>query len=206
MNYTSVLNWVSDELLGRRTWFGQFDEQYFSSELSVGWTFRSLNMVRTVWWTVLRFLTDLLMRCKLQPELHCAGCTLTRVHMLTLNTCSLSMCGWKPRQWMPWLVPRAHLFISLYLLGPTDNAEPPTSPQMRPFPLKQEAENIHAISHVLLSHFFPSSIGQLSGFNQSDTRFIELDKQFPENVKQSVLDPEHGFIAGHRTAWTKFAK
>ena len=48
-------------------------------------------------------------------------------------------------------VPRAHLFISLYLLGPTDNADPPTSPQMRPFPKQQESENIHAVSHVLLS-------------------------------------------------------
>ena len=52
-------------------------------------------------------------------------------------------------------VPRAHLFISLYLLGPTDNADPPTSPQMRPFPKQQESENIHAVSHVLLSQFFP---------------------------------------------------
>ena len=49
----------------------------------------------------------------------------------------------------------AMLVISLYLLGPTDNADPPTSPQMRPFPPKREAENIHAISHVLLSQFFP---------------------------------------------------
>ena len=52
-------------------------------------------------------------------------------------------------------VPCAHLFISLYLLGTSDNADPPTSPQMRPIPLKQEAENIHAISHLLLSQFFP---------------------------------------------------
>ena len=52
-------------------------------------------------------------------------------------------------------VPRAHLFISLYLLGPTDNVYPPTSPQMRPFPPKGEAENIHAVSHELLSQFFP---------------------------------------------------
>ena len=51
-------------------------------------------------------------------------------------------------------VPHAHLFFSLYLLGPTDNADPPTSPQMRPFPLKREAENVHAINHVLLSQFF----------------------------------------------------
>ena len=36
--------------------------------------------------------------------------------------------------------PRAHLFISLYLLGPTDNADPPTNTQMRPFPLKQGVE------------------------------------------------------------------
>ena len=33
-------------------------------------------------------------------------------------------------------VPCAHLFISLYLLGSTDNANPPISPQMRPFPPK----------------------------------------------------------------------
>ena len=52
-------------------------------------------------------------------------------------------------------VPRAHLFISLFLLDLTGNADPPTSPQMRPFPLKREAENIHALSHVLLSQFFP---------------------------------------------------
>ena len=52
-------------------------------------------------------------------------------------------------------VPCAHLFISLYLLGPTDNADPPTSPQMRSFPPKREAENIHAMSCVLLSQFLP---------------------------------------------------
>ena len=52
-------------------------------------------------------------------------------------------------------VPRAHLFISLYLLGLTENADPPTTPQIRPFPPKREAENIHAVSHVLLSQFFP---------------------------------------------------
>ena len=52
-------------------------------------------------------------------------------------------------------VPRAHLFISLYLLGPTDNADPPTSPQMRPLPPKQEAGHIHAVSQVLLSLYFP---------------------------------------------------
>ena len=44
------------------------------------------------------------MRCKLQPELRCAGCTQTHVHMLTHDTCSLlSIHGWKPWQWMPWL-------------------------------------------------------------------------------------------------------
>ena len=52
-------------------------------------------------------------------------------------------------------VPNAHLFISLYLLGPTDNADPPTSPQMRPFPPKRKAENIHTVSHVMLSKFLP---------------------------------------------------
>ena len=52
-------------------------------------------------------------------------------------------------------VPCTHLFISLYLLGPTDNVDSPTSPQIRPFPPKREAENILAVSHVLLSRFLP---------------------------------------------------
>ena len=103
-------------------------------------------------------------------------------------------------------VPCAHLFISLYLLGSTDNADPPTSPQLRPFPLKQEAENIHVVSHVLLCQFFSSSIRELSGFNRSDARFVELDEQFPEHVERSVLHPEHSFVAVRRTARTRFAK
>ena len=96
-------------------------------------------------------------------------------------------------------LPSAHLSISLYLLGPTDNAAPPTSPQLRPFPLKREAENIHAVSHVLLSQFFSSSMGELSGLNQSDARFVELDEQFPEHVEGSVLDPEHEPEPGSRS-------
>ena len=130
-------------------------------------------MVRTVRRTILRFLTDLLMRCKLQPELRCAGCPQTRVHILTLDTCSLSSIrGRKPWQWTPRLVGclasrrfssrwyrrterLCHALISLYLLGSTDNADPPASPQMRPFPPKREAENSHAVSHVLLFQFSP---------------------------------------------------
>ena len=101
---------------------------------------------------------------------------------------------------------RAHFFISLYLLGPTDNADPPTRPQTRPILPKREAENIPAVSHVLLSQFFSSSIGELSGFNQSDARFEELDEQVPEHVERSVLDPEHSFVAVCRTAQTRFVK
>ena len=139
------------------------------------------------------------MRCKLQPEPRCAGCTQTRVYMLIHSQPkALTMDAMA--------VPGTHLFISLYLLGPTDNADPPTCPQMRPFPPKREAENIHAISHVLLSQFFSSSIRELSGFNQSDARFVELNEQFPEHVERSVLDPKHSFVAVHRTARTGFAK
>ena len=42
-------------------------------------------------------------------------------------------------------VQHAHLFISLYLLGLT---------QIRPITPKREAENIHGVSHVLLSQCF----------------------------------------------------
>ena len=63
---------------------------YLISELSDGRTSRSPNIVRTVRRTVLRFLTDFLMRYRLQPDLRCAGCAQTRVHMPTHDTCSLS--------------------------------------------------------------------------------------------------------------------
>ena len=79
-------------------------------------------------------------------------------------------------------------YLLVLFVGPTYNADPPTSPQMRSFPPKPEAENIHAISHVLLCQFFSSSIGELSGFSQLDARFNELDKQFSEHVEQSVLE------------------
>ena len=92
-------------------------------------------------------------------------------------------------------VPHVHLFVNLYLLGPTDNTDPPTSPQVRPFPGKREAENIHAVSRVLLSLFFSSSVGELSGFNQSDARFVKLDEQYPAHVEPSILDPKLSFVA-----------
>ena len=125
--------------------------------MSVRQTFRSPNHVRTAWWTVLCFWIDSLTRGKLQPELCCAGCTQTCMHMLTWHRQPIIHSRPKASAMDTTVVPRAHLFISLYLLCPTDNADPPTSPQMRPFPPKQEAENIHAISHVLLSLFFPLS-------------------------------------------------
>ena len=113
------------------------------ADASLPGTLRSPNMVRTVRRTILRFLTDLLMSCKLRPELPCAGCTQTRVYILTHDTCSLSSIrGRKPRHVDAAAVPRANLFISLYLLGPTDNADPPTSPQTRPFPPKRKAKRI----------------------------------------------------------------
>ena len=100
-------------------------------------------------------------------------------------------------------VPCAHLFISLYLLGLTDNTEAPTSPQVRPFPLKGEAENIHAVSHVLLSQFFP--LPQESS-HLSDARFAELDEQLSQHVERSLFDPKHSFIAVYQTTQTRFTK
>ena len=77
---------------------------------------------------------------------------------------------------------------------------------MRPFPSKRETENIHAVSHVLLSQFFSSSMGELSGLNQSDARFVELDEQFPKHLERSVLDREESFVAILPTVRTRFAK
>ena len=56
--------------------------------------------------------------------------------------------------------------------------------------------------------FFSLSLSsiELSGFNQSEARFVELDEQIPEHVERSVLDPEHSFVAVRQTARTRFAK
>ena len=136
------------------------------------------------------------MRCKLQPKLCWAGCTQTCMLKLIHNKCSLlSICGQKPQQWMPQLchmLPHSLVFICWV---PQITLTLPQVYKMRPFPPKQEAENIHAVSHVLLSQFFSSSIGELSSFNQSDARFVKLDKQFPEHVERIVLDPKHSFVA-----------
>ena len=72
------------------------------SPFLTGRTISSPNMVRTVRRTILRFLTDLLMRCKLQPKLRCGGCTQIRVNLHSHDTCSLlSIWGQKPRQSSP---------------------------------------------------------------------------------------------------------
>ena len=118
-------------------------------------------MVQTVLRTILCFLPDLLMRCKLRPKLRCAGCTQTRIRPFAAEILGNGCHG----------LPRTHLFISLYLLGPRDNADPQTSQQIRPFPLKREAENIHAVSHVLLSQFFslPQESSQVSTNQMQDS-------------------------------------
>ena len=97
------------------------------------------------------------MRCKLQPELRCAGSSQIRVHMLTHSmSCSLSSIrGRKPRQWTPRLCHAlTYLLFFISWIPQITLALPHTSPHMRPFPWKREAENIHAISHALLSQFF----------------------------------------------------
>ena len=106
-------------------------------------------------------LDELLVLMWLINEMHASAWTslcrlYTDMHTHAHHTCRLSsICGRKPRQWMLWL---CH-FISLYLLGPSDNTDPPLSPQMRPFPPKQEAQNIHAIDVPVFSSSI--SLGEL---------------------------------------------
>ena len=96
-------------------------------------------------------------------------------------------------------------------VGPTDNADRPTSPQMRPFPPKQEAENIHTISHVLLSQFFVIPVFFL--FHRRTLRFQPIRHEV-QRTRQTVLracrakrfGTEHSFVAVHGTAQIRFAK
>ena len=190
----------------RQTWFRQFDELYFVSELSVGCTYKSPNMVWTVWGTIFCFLTDLLMRCELQPELHCAGCTETCVHMLTHDTCSLSsFCSWKPRQWTPWLCHAFTYSLVFICWVPQITLTLPQVHKWGHFLRSERLRNSYCQPCVAVP-VSSSSVGELSGFNQWDARFVKLNEQFPEHVKWSVLDPEHSFVTVLRTAQTKFAK
>ena len=95
------------------------------------------------------------MRCKLQPELHCADCTKTSMHMLTWHMQPIVHSWPKASAMDATAVPHTNLIISLYLLGPTVNADPPTSPQMRPFPLKREAEKFMPSAMCCCPSFFP---------------------------------------------------
>ena len=143
------------------------------------------------------------MRCKLQPKLRCAGCTQTRVHMLTHDACSLSSIrSRKPQQWTLRL---CHVLTYLSLFIGWVLQITLTFPQ------------VYRQDHFLRKHSrrrpcfavlvcFPSFTGELTSFNQSDARFVEHDKQFPEHVQRSVLDLEHSFVAVRRTARTRFAK
>ena len=104
-------------------------------------------------------------------------------------------------------VPRAHLFISLYLLGPTDNADPPTSQQMRPFPLKREAENVHTVSHVLLSQFslLPYESSQVStNQTQGSTNTTNSSQSMSNKAFWTPNTASSHFV--EQTARTRFAK
>ena len=141
-------------------------------------TISSPNMVWTVWWTILcfwikhptnfkiaehgldssttipPFLTDFLMRCKLLPEPR-ASCTQTHMHMLTHDTCSLSsICRWKPWQWTPQLCQAlTYLFVFICWV-PQITLTLPLVHKWGHF-LWSDRLKIHAVSHVLLSRFFP---------------------------------------------------
>ena len=182
MNYTLFLNWVSDEL------------------------FRSQNMVQTVQRTILRFLTNLLMRCKHQPELRCADCTQTCLHMLTHDTCSLSSIrGRNPWLWMPRLCHALTYLLVFICRVPQITL---TLQQVHNEAISSEASGWkHSRRQPCVAvPVFTSSLEELSGFDQSDARFVELNEQFPEHVEQSVLDPEHSFVTVRQTAQSRFAK
>ena len=154
-------------------WFGQFDELCFVSELSDRRTSRSLNMVWTVQWTILRFLTDFLMRSTLQPKLRCAGCTQTCVHMLTNDTCSLSSIhSQKPWQWMLQLCDTL-TYLLLFICWVLQITL--TIPQVHKWGHFHWSERLKTVSHVLLSQFFPLPY-ESSDFNQSDARFVKRDE------------------------------
>ena len=120
-------------------------------------------MVQTIWRTILRFFTDFLMRCKFQPELCCAGCT---------QTC-LSTRGWKPWQWMPGLCHvLTYLLVFIHLVPQITL----TLPQVTNEAISSEARGWKHSRHqpFIAVTVFSSSIGQLLGINQSDTRLVEL--------------------------------
>ena len=99
-----------------------FDELYFVFELSVRRTVTSSNLVRTVRRTILRFLTELLMRCKLQPKFRFADCPHTHAHTLIHNSCSFSFTDCQnyssSANWTTWSQSRIKLALAYLIVHP----------------------------------------------------------------------------------------
>ena len=89
------------------------------------------------------------------------------------------------------------------ILGPRNKAAPPTSQQIKKFPLKQ-VKNLAALSSIFI-FISSSSTGELcSQPIRGNAR--QIGQMFPEHVEQSFLDPEYSFIAVGRILQTIFAK
>ena len=156
--------------------FDLFESSALSLFLTVQ-TVSSPNLIQTVQRTILHFLTDLLMRCKLQPKLCCTGCTQTCMHMLTYDTYSLSsICGRKPQQWTPWLCHAlTYLFVFICWV-PQITLTLLQVHKWGHFLRSERLKIFMPLAQCCCASFFSSSIGQLSGFKQSDARFVELNE------------------------------
>jgi len=148
-----------------------------------------LNILRTLWQTIIRFLIELLvhgtwfkqfklyfilnwlvMRCKIRPEL--------------VADSMIENVGWSQVKSIYFHHPSLDNSTNYYLiLGLQDKAVPPTSQQI-PSEASEEPSVIH--------FSFSSSTGELCSqpVRGNDRR---IGWMFPEHVEQNFLDPKYSF-------------
>ena len=163
-------------------------------------------MVQTVQRTILHFLTDVLMTCKLQHELCCADCTQTRVFMLTHDMCSLSSIrGRKPRQWTPRLCHALTYLLVTICWVPQITLTLPQVHKWGHF-LRSERLKIFTPSAMCCCPSFFLFHRRALRFQQIRRKVRRTRRSVPRACRAKRFGPRTQFRRSCRTARTRFAK
>ena len=170
----------------------------------------SANILWTVWRTMICFLIELLvhrtwfgqfdklyfilnwlvMRCKLRPEL-VADAQQTAWSKMLAKVKSIYFNH--PSQ--------GNSTNYYFIMGPWDKAAPPTSQQIKKFPLKR-LKNLVTPASIFISS---SPTGELCS-QPIGGSVHRIGWMFPEHAERSFLDPKYSFVTVQRILPTRFAK
>jgi len=135
----------------------------------------------------------LVMRCKLRPELAADAQQKGWSKMLAKVNSSQYIL----------IIPHRVIQLTISHSGPRDKAAPPTSQQIKTFPLKR-MKNLATPSSIFI-FISSSSTGELCS-QPIRGNIRRTGQMFPEHVERSFSDPEYSFVAVRRILPARFAK